>query len=43
MLQIRSERVKKTILSLSMEFFLLGGILLAIDTYKQKHIFLIWL
>ena len=36
MLQIRSERVKKTILSLSMEFFLLGGILLAIDTYKQK-------
>lgn len=36
MLQIKSERVKKTYLSVSMELFLLSGILLVINTHKQS-------
>lgn len=36
MLQIKSERIKKTYLAVSMELFLLCGILLVIDTYKQN-------
>lgn len=36
MLQIKSERIKKTYLAISMELFLLCGILLVINTYKQN-------
>ena len=36
MLQIKGERIKKTYLSVSMELFLLSGILLVINTHKQS-------
>lgn len=36
MLQIKSERVNRTIVSLSMDLFLLGGILLVVNSYKQN-------